>query len=545
MLRTIALLSIVALASLSAPPALCAEDAAEPVLGEAIATLRINDLRWLDREAASFANTSGTSSDQLRGLLAQIFFHARSYDGVDLSRPAVIAWRSGPAPLVAIIPLEDRRRFIADFGAITAYGSPLIRIGERDGTTVYTQNTVAGLREYRLLVQDDVAYIARTVAECRAMAARPLRQAAGREAPVTFTAQPAFFTVPASLAEWAKPAVMGLDAATALALFVRSPTNWDDLGSQVAMVHAELAPAADGVVRLSARLSAKADTVLAQWLALQKNVASRLLPAVRNGADVVAYGQVEWQGQLDRLGQRMVPAMRALAGERWTPQVEDAWRRYWEMADREGPFAFAMQLPRGGKAGFQRFVIERQRAAELLILGRLIEQVLSPLQSGIDDQAFSDANILGLTGFQVATTPRAHVDGRAVEAVPMEALVLADDRREYHACAAPGASQVDMEAILTAIAKPGAPEGSPALFGMLIDLTGLVASGRLGTVAADRVADRPLPQVSADMVVRATTQGDLTFEANLPAQRAAILLREANIHSLPLPDGPVRPATAR
>ena len=173
------------------------------------------------------------------------------------------------------------------------------------------------------------------------------------------------------------------------------------------------------------------------------------------------------------------------------------------------------------------------QAAELLILGRLIEQALAPLQSTKFDQEFVDANVLGLSGFLVSATPRGPADGKPTPPAQFEALVLADDRREYQAVAGPGGSQTDMAAIVAALAKPVAPEGAPALLGMIVDLTGIVASGGLGAVASDR----PLPQVSAELALRATAQGELTIEATLPAQRAATLLREADIRSLPIPDG--------
>lgn len=163
----------------------------EAMIADALAVVRINDPRWVEREIVKFAATLGVDPAPMRSDLSRLLYRCLSTEGIDLTRPALLAWRTGPAPLIAIIPLANRRQFLDAFGVSLGEDSPLIRIGERDGTVLYSQNTNDGLVEYRLLVSDKAAFLARTTEECRALSEHSVTTVAG-DAPLTFTSTGAF-----------------------------------------------------------------------------------------------------------------------------------------------------------------------------------------------------------------------------------------------------------------------------------------------------------------------------------------------------------------
>jgi len=483
------------------------QPAAEPLISEAGAVLRINDLRWIERELTSFATSAGDDPTPLRGLLAEVLFRARSLAGIDLSRPAVIAWRSGRAPLIAVIPLSDRRAFLQDFGAVAAFGAPLVKIGERNGTVVYTQNTPAGLDEYRLLVQDDTAYLARTVDECRLLATHPPRMLSV-EAPLSFRASGAFAreSVPRLIAGLPAPIVATVSRLMQGSRLGWAAGSWTDLLDQVAQVTCAIGPGPDGTVRLQARILAKADTILAQWVSSQKNTASRLLPLVReHGTLVSLYGKFDWQGQLDRLGQRLIATARDTFAERWSPQLEEAWRGQWEIADRSGPFALALTMTAGGQEPVLRLLREQPRAQELVGLERLCTEA-APGAGAVEAITAG-----GLSGYRLAVGSG-------------EWVTVADDRRQIVVAGQTGQATGLAATIADSLATPlPAPAGIPALVGMQVDLTEFVRAG------LPQSHDVPvvLPQVDAALVIKATPQGNLVVESDLPFQRFAVLLRDA------------------
>lgn len=487
-----------------------AQPVVDPLLGEASAVLRINDLRWIDRELSAYAATAGGDAVALRGNLAQTLFLARSLAGIDLSRPAVIAWRSGRAPLLAVIPLSDRRAFLDDFGAVSAFGAPLVKVGERNGTVVYTQNSDAGLDEYRLLVQDDTAYLARSADECRVLALRPPRILPSAWA-LTFRASGEFVRQPREIPAWLRIMLGPIPTEPRADGMVAWMTRgWSDLINQVAFVGVEIGPGADGVVRLQAKVETKADTMLAQWTAAQKNAASRLLPVVRGPDTVFAiYGHLDWQGQLDRFGQRLTSAAHETMGEAWTPQVEESWRGQWEIADRAGPFALAIDtVLRAGKRGFvTREVRDQPRAQELVGLQRLLAQA----RAGASGATVEAITAGGLSGFRLA------------RAGQPEQVTVADDRRQISVESDGG----DANAAITALAATlerqlPPPSGAPGVVALQINLTGLVRAEQAldGTPLV-------LPQVDCALVIKATPQGNLIAEFDLPLQRVAVLMREA------------------
>ena len=258
----------------------------------------------------------------MRSELSRLLYRCRSTDGIDLTRPALLAWRSGAAPLVAIIPLANRRQFLDAFGVSLGEHAPLIRIGERDGTVLYSQNTNDGLVEYRLLVSDQAAFLARTTEECRALSEHSVTTAAG-DAPWSFTATTAFLASLSSDPTALLPASFspvlphGLGRQLALAL-------WRELIGQLSGATIELRPEGENGMHLAVTLRSQADSQLGVWVGNQRNQPGRMLSLVRSPAKwFTVSGSILWQGQAERLGQIVGQQAKGAAGAAWTSSVDE------------------------------------------------------------------------------------------------------------------------------------------------------------------------------------------------------------------------------
>ena len=142
-----------------------------PLAEEVQAVIRIADPLWLFDQTSRVSSAMEQSGAQFRNHLAALIYGSASLKGIDINQPVVLGWRRGDKPLVAVIPLSDRREFLRHFGRVTLDGRMLIRVGERDGTIVYSKNSLAGIIEYRLMIRENVAYLAGSVEECELMAA--------------------------------------------------------------------------------------------------------------------------------------------------------------------------------------------------------------------------------------------------------------------------------------------------------------------------------------------------------------------------------------
>src|SRR5690606_1738788 len=119
------------------------------------------------------------------------------------------------------------------------------------------------------------------------------------------------------------------------------------IAEQIDRIDLTLRPDGDGVAVIEGRLLARSNAPLAQFLAVQKNQSSRLLPLVEGPATAMAcYGSIAWQGQLDRLGQDVAQQVAPLLGSAWNAQAEDSWRRSWAIRDRNGVFVSVSEVRR-------------------------------------------------------------------------------------------------------------------------------------------------------------------------------------------------------
>ncbi len=329
------------------------------------AVVRIADAPWLDRELTRFAAALGRDPKPVRRMLAESLYHTKSLDGIDIARPAVFIWRKGTSPLQAIVPiLADRRRqFVEEFGMMGAGEAPLVRVGDRDGTVVYTQNHPDGLREYRLLVMDSVAFLAHTADDCRKLAAHAasLLPQVGGAAPVSLTCSGDWLRA-SGLLKWTWSARLPLqqwlpwssmiDAAQAAAV------------GQIDSFTLEIRPQTDGRARLSAKIAARPDSEFAAWIATQQNVGNRLQAQV-GGPDTairVAFHTV-WQDKLELLARSQAGAAKAIAGDGWTPEVDESWTQAFSIAQRAGDAVWALEVPEPGRQ-VQTLVVEQPRVEE-------------------------------------------------------------------------------------------------------------------------------------------------------------------------------------
>ena len=492
------------------------------VLADALAVLRVNDPRMLDRETTQFAAGLGINPEPLRAALAHVLFRSRNLEGIDLSRPALMAWRAGSPPLVAVIPLSDRRIFLENFGAGFGEDAPLIRVGERDGTVVYTQNGNDGLIEYRLLVSDRAAYLAGSIAACRELADFPL-QSTSKDSPLIFTANAAFIaqwnTVTEGSAAYRKISHAMPPGLGNLQYLFR--VGWNALTSQLSKIEFSLRPDQQGNMNFAMRMEALPESALAVWVANQRNQPTRLLSIVRSEHSVLTLaGNVMWQGQAERFGGNFEPALKQMFRDRWTSTVDENWTSLWTLFDRAGPFAMAadISIKDGKPVGETRYLIDQPKAQELMSLINLVTQDLT--------EAVSEAVTAGnATGFH-----EQRPDG--------DAALVSNDRFLVSVQSTMRSAVVAAAELVARSQTNGAPEGNPAVLHMSANLTPLV---RTLVVAMGGELQPILPNATCGLSFKVGLPGSLEAEGTFPAAAVARLMRDSGLMQFLTPAGPGKP----
>ncbi len=482
-------------------------------LAAALAVLRVNDPRWLDRESTQFATTLGSDPAPLRAWLARLLFRADAFDGIDLTRPALMAWREGRAPLLAVIPLANRRGFLEHFGTTIGDEAPMVRVGERDGTVVYSQNDDQGLSEYRLLISDNTAFLARTVAECRQLAAHALVPSAS-DAPLSFTASGAFLRSlqPGGIA---LDGVAGWLPADLLAYPIdlgqkgMATRLWSELATQLETITWEVRSDSDDLIRTSGRVQALADSPLAAWIANQRNQPNRLVPTVRSPLTwLTVASAIVWQGQAERVGQIAGEVAQAASGARWTPVVDEAWKGIWAIADRSGPWAAALDVEFKDRLLAElRFAGEQTRAHELLGFGEALAQ-------GLEGATTTPVTAGTASGFHIARP-----QGDAVQ--------VATDRQLVQVASTMHAAQAPAEEIVKRLQGATVPEGQPALLAVQCNVTALV---RVLAQVRGGVNQQVLPAAECSAALKTTAaKQQLVLEVVGSTAKIAQLIRDAGL----------------
>jgi hypothetical protein len=492
-------------------------------LADALAVLRVNDPRMLDRETTQFATGLGSNPEPLRAALAHLLFRSRNLEGIDLSRPALMAWRASSPPLLAVIPLNDRRIFLEHFGAGFGEDAPLIRVGERDGTVVYTQNGNDGLIEYRLLVSDRVAYLAGSIAACRELADFPL-QVASNDSPLIFTANAAFIAQLNTATEGSagqRKMLQAMPPGLANLQHV-SRASWNAFTSQLSKIEFSLRPDQQSNMNFAMRMEALPESALAVWAANQRNQPSRLLSMVRTEHSVLTLaGNVMWQGQAERFGENFEPALKQLFGDRWTTMVEENWTSLWTLADRAGPFAMAadVAIKDGKPVGETRYLIDQPKAQELMSLINLVSQNLT----GAVSEAVTAGNA---TGYH-----EQHPDG--------DTALVSNDRFLVSVQSTMRSAVVAAADLVARSQTNGAPEGNLAVLQMSANLTPLV---RTLVVAMGGELQPILPNATCGLSIKVGLPGTLVAEGTFPSAAVARLMRDSGLMQFLAPAGPGKPA---
>ena len=473
------------------------------------AQMRIADAPWLDRELTRFCAALGRDPKPLRRALAETLYHTKTLDAIDTARPAVFMWRKGPAPLQAIIPIQadKRRQFVEEFGVMGSGEAPLVRVGDRDGTVIFTQNHVEGLREYRLLVTDSVAFLARNADECRKLAARAstiLPVVGSGSAPVSLTCSGPWlrgrnllgwsWSPRLPICQWL-PGTALLDAAQKAIL------------GQVDSMSFEVRPSADGKARLAVRLAATAESELAAWIATQQNQGSRLQTQI-GGPDtaIKIAAHVVWQDKLGQLAQTLAPAQRTARGEAWTPTVEEAWTQAFSIAERVVDAVWSLDVPSPGRYQ-QMLVLEQPRGDEQV-------QALDRVAGAYLTQP---ATQRAITGFQAAVRSVPAVDGR-----PSLVSLLCTTTR--HTLMVDGWNMSDSEVLKRTEASArrlqqvSSSAGEPAVISVWCNL------GRLVRLAPGVDPEVTIPDAIVSGAVRTAGVNALQFDLSAPLVEAALAL---------------------
>ncbi len=491
------------------------KDANNP-LSSTLAVLKVNDPRLLDRETTQFAAGLGIDPTPMRAGMARLLFRSRTLDGIDLSRPALMGWRAKEPKLVAIVPLSDRRLFLDNFGASFGEDSPLIRVNEREGTVVYTQNGNDGLIEYRLLVSDRAAYLAGNIAECRALAAYQLPPAI-TEAPLIFRANADYvkqFQISDTIFNSENEAAKGLAAFGNNTAWLGSviAAGWNAFINQIQNIELSVSPDHQGVLHFSLSVQALPESQLAVWISNQRNQPSRLLSIVRSQDSMLnAAGNIRWQGQAEQLGHIFLPLVKAKAGDRWTPLVEENWTALWALADRAGPFAYSADIAHanGKVVGESRYISDQPKAQEVLSLITLLSQTIT-------------GKIGEVVSAGVAT-------GYREKEGDIDSVLVANERFLMSVQSSAQDAAVAATAISEKSMTIGAPEGAS---GIVVFTTNLTPYVRTLVLLLGGEQQPGLPQVSIECNIKTGLPEQLVLEGTLPASQIAQLLRDSGLMQL-------------
>lgn len=470
-------------------------------LDQADTVLRIRDGRWVDREATRFAAAYGADLQGVRSELARVLYRSRSFDGIDLARQSLLAWRPGKAPLIAAIPITDRTAFLASFGAVDNDDAPLVRVGERDGTVVYTQNQPQGLWEYRLLVANNTAYVARNIDECRRLAA--ILGTAAEDpaaAPLQIDLRNQALLAPRLPgSDWlgALPA-LPVDAAELALVPGLVSGAWTDLAGQMSWMSVSARSGAQGDLLINLRVAARQDTILANWIAQQKPGTERLAGQMRGPTTALLMtGRLTFQGQLERWAFNQVDALKAAAGSRWSDGSDTAFRGLCTLAERCGAWAFEVERPAEGGI-LQQWVVEHPRTVE-------VAQSAAEVAGALAGKRAEPVRIGDLTAFTVESAP-----GPSLFLAGERHAVRIDDRGARRAAAvAPD--------LIKRLNEPSPLDAAPSLATLFLDL------GQAWKAPPPPEGERNDPVVVSGLL-RPAGPGQLELACSIPIQRMAAML---------------------
>lgn len=498
------------------------------IAGEVNAVLKVQDPAWLTDRMDQLSGAAGPEHARHEVLLNELLFFSINRSGIDLERPLMVAWRSGESPLVAVLPVAERDVFLREFGTARFSDRFMVRINEREGTMVFSQNTIEGLWEYRLLLSGGYAYLARTAAECRAMAEMPL-DFSDDAPPLQLTMLGGFLAEAANQmvgdsSQW----FGGSDSALGRLIphLGMLSAGWPSLLEQISTATFTIEPADSGddiAVRFVA--TASAETRLSAWVARQNNTSSRLVSVVASGDDLVeAHGSIRWQGEIESHGRDRIRALEA-GGTQLPPEDILALRDLYRLWDRQGSFALAVDLRvrEGGVLDPSlRSVIEQPGAADIITHQRRADALL-PAGAVTESGAFGafDGNVawqssLSPSDLDLEAEPAAATGNwqRVQVATATHLVEVAETSVEEAA--------VGARTLLVGLDENSSLSGANGVLAMRIHLDRLFE--RIALAAGIRFAEAD--DVAIDVVARVGGQRDLMIQAELPLADMVALLTQ-------------------
>lgn len=494
--------------------------------------VRIDNPEWLVTKTDAMIGSVGGRIAFLRTLIAEGLFHSGRLAGIDLGRPALLAYRGGDAPLMAIIPVRDRRAFLKSFGKARLLDNQMVRVNELNGTIVYSQNTMQGLWEYRLLVRDRYACLARTVEECQLLSQVEL-EVRDPAVPLAFISRgPTILRVFAGRFGTLKR--LAIEAG----LFTHPLQNilldhWCANIDQIESVSGRILLAEDDVALPQIYIRGRAETPLAFWIGRQHNRASRLLPVVTRRDDLVnLHGSIQWQGELEDFGRRLLERIAAElppTPEEAEPVLdaerEGAIRSYFALLDRRGAFAAAWEMHDGASGQpllVSRMACEQQLPHDFLRGQRALDQLFAALSQ-------HQVGNLGTLGGKVSyRRPVSETEGA-------EVLKVAHERHLVAALAAQAAAaNVAATTMGTILEEDRSPHGAPGIAVLRLQLDAILA--RLDAMRAGTARSGGL---DLDVAARMVSGQDLLIESRLPLEKINELLRSTTfaVDQAPAEDG--------
>ncbi len=487
---------------------------------EAEIVVRIDDPEWLVAKTDALIGSVGGRIAFLRTLIAEGLFHSGQLAGVDLGRPALLAYRGGDAPLMAIIPVRDRRAFLKSFGKARLLDNQMVRINELNGTIVYSQNTMQGLWEYRLLVRERYACLARTAEECQLLSQVEL-EVRDPAVPLAFVSRgPTILQLFAGRFGTLKRLAIEMGLFThPLQHFMLE--HWCGNIDQIESVSGRILIAEDSIALPQVFVRGRAETPLAFWIGRQHNRASRLLPVVARRDDLFnLHGSIQWQGELEDFGRHLlerlageVPPTAEGAEPVLDQEREAAIRSYFGLLDRRGAFACAweMQDTAGGSPMLAlRMACEQQLPHDFLRGQRALDQLFA---------AVGQHRVGSLGTLAGKVSYRRPVAASDVEGA--EILKVAHERHLLAAFAAqPAAASVAATTMGTILAEDRSPHGAPGIAVLRLHLDAVLA--RLGAMHGGPDRDGGL---DLDIAARMVSGQDLLIESRVPLEKVNALLR--------------------
>jgi len=491
--------------SLSAAEALpSAADLAPELRDELRVVVRVNDPAWLAQHTGALAQAIGPFGALVMQAVNEFFYFHSSGAGIDLTRPAVVAWREGDAPLVMMIPVGDRRAFLADFAKVSLIDDRMmLRVDEQQGAFVYSHASLTGgMARYRLLLRNGYACLARSVEECEQLAAA-LPAAGASAVHIELDGDQIAEVFTDHMEESTDEADVPLGA---FPLLTRKLQRLPGAIQQLARFALRIGPSgSEGDVEIVADAYARPDSTLAAWIARQQNSGSRLLPLVRRPGDLfTAYGHLRYQGEIEAIGREIVQRLRESETELSVEQAQGI-RAFTRLDERGGAFAWAMSMDPQTKTTLLRAVFDQPKGVEHL---KLVHELRDLLYDDDSSEYGGIASIGGLPAFtatQSMDNEKPVTSIRAASAERQLAVLGNDEAR----------ATIEARTMAAALSEDHAPVGEPGIFVLQLHIDEFM---RKQAEAAGAMADQ-IEELSIDVVLRVDEGRGITGRCVLPFAR--------------------------